>query len=412
MNESTYKANLINELHRRRYTIDGLSDNYNTEILNAIRKFRDLETSVDEEKYFEFTESDPRMNHVAYDEFKSLIELQEKYEKLLEKRPVGRESRNPGGEEGKMIRDRMRMLTNRALVRRLSQDMCEDVNVISKGDYKNLYVLGYRGNQDVAIPEIVRGNFNMYVENQMSLNKINRCQEIMDRIEVFLRYSTPKTSVGKQEYLAKRYLMGEVPISEVRSRLKELHVKPFVDYREKYLEEFYNENFEKARKVFDVYNDVGRIQKELMDGNTETKYSTYKQLSDLGYNGKEGHPLIRSGYEMFVNQYVYDKVIAEYSDEIEDMCWEMRDRRYAVDLLEAQREIPNSVNAVSSLVCDIAFQIAKGKYNRGKIGKEDYDKAKKWKDYMDRNTRQQEIPEAIHGVKDVDTLRKRNNLEI
>lgn len=403
-----YELNLVNEIHGRRKSVDQLSDIYNNEILSAIRRFRHKNISVDENSYFDFANSEQRLDHVSFEEFKALIEIQEKYDTLLESRPVGRASTNPGGEEGKFMRNQMRSITDKALSRRLAQDMCEDVSIIAKDDYNNLYLLGYRGEQDVAVPEIVRGNFKMYLDNQVAIEKIKRCQEILDRIEVFFRECPEGSSRGVQEYVAQRYLMGEVPMYKVRNKLKEHRVPPFVDYREKYLEELHREQFEKAKYTFDVHDEQGKIKKLIMDGNTEVSIETYKKLADLGYSGKDGHPLIKSGYQMYVDNYVYNKAIPEYSDDIEFMCWKLNTRPYAVKLLTDQRDIPDSVNAMSNLACDIVWGIAKAKYRRGKIGKEEYLAAKEWREELDGYIKPNEVHEAIVGVKEVDELKKKN----
>ena len=158
--------NLINELHEGRYTVERLSSMYYEDIMKSLLNFRSSGMELTEDSYEKYSEQDARLFHVPYNDFKELMELREDYDEAIRTVPAGRFSGIAGGVQGDKIRGKMNEVTNKALIRRLSQDMCEDVKNIFDRDYRNLCKLGYLGEIDEAVPELVRGNFFLYAKKR------------------------------------------------------------------------------------------------------------------------------------------------------------------------------------------------------------------------------------------------------
>ena len=357
--------NLVNALHEGKYTIKGLSNTYYKEIYDAIKRARDAEPHFFEgiyrgcakipeyrSKYDKYADIDPRLSHVSVDDFFLLAELQEryeeeqkgyeetlkKYEKVLEENgraPAERREYLKYKNFAEQTSDMMQRCTDRVLVRRLAQDMCEDVKAIFNTDYENLRYLGYRGEQDVAIPEITRGNFNIYIDNQVTLDLISGYCEDIDRMRLFLKRTPIGTSESFQIYNAEFDLMGDKSISKVRKELGEKKIPPFTPDQDKYLDEFYGNVVKKMKKKnMDVSNEEQKTKVALMNGNTEVTCDTYEQLATFGYDGSRGHPMLKSGYEMYVHDYAYNKMLDECEEEFNDRYDEVRRRPFAFAKIE------------------------------------------------------------------------------
>lgn len=393
--------NIINELNEGKYTPAKISQIYYDEIYYSVKKFRQSGLEANKENYYKLADSDTRMDHVTYEEFQRLVKLEDAYEEHLEKHPVGRFSSRPGGIEGEEYRKAIKGITNKALVRRASQDMCEDVKVILNANYDFLYQLGYRGEQETAIPEIVRGNFKMFLKQKFLEKELSGCNEAIDRMRYVLKLMKGQRH-GLDEFFVERYF-STMPIDNVRRQLFKSGVEATKDFREKFIADFYEEKAQRfiKSKHFDVENVQGKTIKKMMDGTMTVDESVYKKISDLGYSGKDEHPLIKSGYKIFVNNYALEKAKTEQLDYAkilyEDVC-----KIPGVRLCLEADDIPDSYNAMVGLADSMKYSIAKFQYKKGKISKAEFDKAKAIIEEEYRYGKMTMLSKNIKGMGNVD----------
>lgn len=392
--------NLINELHERRYTIEGLSDKYYEEIMNSVKNFKSKGIELSESSYNEFAERDSRLDHVPYREFKKLMELDESYKKLLEVLPVGRFSRSPGGIKGDELRREIRAITNKALIRRLSQDMCEDAKTILDSDYMHLCKLGYLGEMDEAIPEVVRGNFLMYAKREILKKEVIGCNEAIDRMQYVLKRTSGERHIVLDENAVERYFVKE-PIDSIRRELGRMKCPPIEDYREKYLSDFYEEKFQRFKNSdMDVENRKGKKIKKIMAGTEFVTEKDYREISDLGYDGKTEHPIIQSGYKLYTEIYAFNKTKENQLNLAKIFYSDVCKIPGVKENLESP-EIPDEWNCMTDLRDYFTYKITSSRYNKGKATKAEYERAKKVKEQNDRYSAPIRLAKMIGGLENV-----------
>ena len=379
--------NLINELHTRRYTLETLSNIYFKSIMESVLEFKRSGTEFSKETYKEYSEQDNRLFNVTYIDFKKLIDLSDDYEKKNKTES----------------NDKIRSITNLALIRRLSQDMCDDVKNIFNTDYRNLCKLGYLGEIDGDIPEIVRGNFLLYARKEALEEEVSGCNEAIDRMNYVLLRSTERKHASLDENMVNLYFV-KMPISKIRRELVEMHSSPVTDYREKYLSDFFKECYQKLKTSnFDVENKLEKKIDKMMDGNELVTEKDYKYISSFGYDGSEGHPLIQNGYKLYANIYVLEKTkksqLELAKDYYSDVCL-IDGARLHLESPEYD-EIPNSFNCMTVLIHDFAYTNVSRKYNKGKATKEEYEKAKHLKKMDDRYSEVIKLAKKIGGVEKI-----------
>lgn len=398
--------NLVNELNERRYTPARITQIYYDEIYFSIRKFRHSGLEVNQDNYYKSAESDSRLDHVSYEEFKKLVELEEAYEKHLAEHPVGRFSSRPGGIKGEEYRREIISVTNKALIRRVAQDMCEDAKTISTANYDFLYQLGYRGEQESAIPEIVRGNFKMFLKKKFLEQELSGCNEAIDRMKHVLKIMEGQRG-GLDDFLIDRYFVT-MPIDNVRRQLARSRIAPVKDYREKFLSDFYEEKMQRMMKHmdFDVENVQGKTIKKMMDGTLLPDESVYKKISDLGYNEKEGHPLIRSGYGIYVQIYALNKAKIQQLDKAKLLYREVCGIPGVREYLEGD-ELPDGYPLVG-VANTMKYIITKSRYKKGKVSKQEFDEANAVLEQDYRYGMQTRLSPNIKGMEKVDYDSKRD----
>lgn len=386
--------NLINELNERRYTIEDLVRIYYKEILRCVKEFKSEGTELSEDAYYQFAENESRLDHLTFDEFKKIIDIDTEYEALLKVMPVGRFSNTPGGAKGAEMRAEMVAITNKALVRRLSQDMCEDAKTILDVDYKYLGQLGYLGEQDEAVPEIVRGNFLMYAQKEILKDEVRGCNEAIDRMQYVLRRMKGRERSGLDEWEVEHYFV-DMPISKIRQNLGALKCPPIEDFREKYIADFHEEKLH--RYTMDVENNRAKKVKEMMDGNTFVTSKDYRALSDWGYAGKDEHPLIQSGYRLYVETYAFEKTKKAQLNLAKKFYYDISGIPGIREHLEGP-EISDDWNAMSDVSDFLVYQIQKSRYNKGNISKTEFEKARARKERNDRYSTPIRLAQKIGGV--------------
>lgn len=392
--------NLINEMHEGRYTVERLSSMYYEDIMKSLLSFKSSGTDLTKDSYERYSEQDSRLFHVPYSEFKELIELRESYDEIIRKVPVGRFSGIPGGTQGDALKKKMNAITNKALIRKLSQDMCEDVKSIFDKDYRNLFRLGYLGEIDEGVPEIVRGNFLLYAKREILNEEVKGCNEAIDRMMYVLLRTAGKKRASLDKNAIERYFV-ETPINIIRRGIAKMNYSPISDYREKYLSDFYEEKYQefKAGRM-DVENNKGKKIKNMMNGTELVTEEDYRYISNLGYDGTTEHPMIQNGYKLYSHIYVLEKTKREQLDLAKgyyaDVCRIEGVREY----LESPEydQIPDSFNCMTCLRDDLEYAFISSRYKRGEATKEEYEDIRKIKEQNDRYSAPIRLARMIGGV--------------
>lgn len=394
--------NLINELNEKKYTLQGLSDHYYKGVIAIVEEIS-KGGKLDEDTFNNYAYKDARLDHLTYDEFFEMTQLLKRYKGVLHE--TGNSNR-----EAEFWKKQLYKLTNKALIRRMSQDMCEDDTKFILGqNYLALEKLGYDGRQDQGIPEIVRGNFNMYKRNKEKRESINILNDAIDRSTLYLITVDSNSSIGTQNYAIKQILEDGKSMHQIRKELKLNGRAPFESYKEQYLKDFHEEQFRYVSRNFDVYNEQQKIKDEIMDGMVEVDESTYKRLSNLGYSGKDGHPLIQTGYKMYVDSYVIDKELNYCLDTSSELCRKLRNGYMAIaGWADENSSTRNYVDPMTSLIVELSWMNARSKYKKGKMDKENYDEFTNLMHEMDVAMEEEKIFTAIGEVKKVKEVRERN----
>lgn len=399
--------NLINELNEKRYTLKGLSQTYYRNVMSAVREIS-RKGKLDIDTYTAHAENDLRLEYVSYDEFFELTQLQKRYEeevKAIEngERPVFRRY-------DELWKNKMEQLTNKALIRNLAQNMCEDdTKAILGQNYLALANLGYNGKQDEGIPEIVRGNFNIFQRNKEKQEDIRILKEAIDRSILYILTVEPRSGIESQKFAIDLILSNKKPIEKIRSDLKLKSRAPFESYKEQFLEDFHNEQFKRAFGNFDVENEQQKIKDKAMLGMMEVDEKTYKRLSDLGYDGTKGHPLLKTGYRMYVDSYVFDKEMEYCLDVAESLSYKLFTQYNAVaEWATTNSTTRKNVDPMTNLIIDTLWRSTKSKYKRGKVDKERYDQVNELANEMDLAMHDEKIITAIGELKKVKKVNERN----
>lgn len=399
--------NLINGLNEKKYTLQGLSEHYYAEIVGVVTKISRT-GKLDEDTFNSYADKDQRLDHLSYDEFFEMTQLLKRYESAVHNR--NDKFGYVGTSEENTWKNQITKLTNRALIRRLSQDMCEeDTKAIEGQNFLALKELGYNGKQDVAIPEIVRGNFNIYMRNKEKISDIKILKEAIDRSTLYLLKVDPRESISVQEYEIDVILTNKRSISGIREELAEKNRRPFESYSEKFLEDYHNEQFKNVARNLDVDNEKQKIQDKAMYDDMEVNEDTYKRLSELGYDGKTGHPLIKTGYRMYVDSYVYGKEL----DYCLDVSAELSSKLYNNYRAVAYWATLNSstrkyVDPMSELIVDLSWRRAKSMHKKGKMNDENYEKMNDIVREVDIAMTDEKILTAIGNVKKSRAVAEKN----
>lgn len=392
--------NLINELHEGRYTVERLSSMYYEDIMKSLLNFRSSGMELTEDSYEKYSEQDARLFHVPYNDFKELMELREDYDEVIRTVPAGRFSGIAGGVQGDKIRVKMNDVTNKALIRRLSQDMCEDVKSIFDRDYRNLCKLGYLGEIDEAVPELVRGNFFLYAKREILNEELSGCNEAIDRMRYVLRRTEGKKNIELDKNAVERYFVS-APISSIRRGMAKMDLAPTTDYREKYLSDFHEEGYQRMKNgSMDVENNKGKKIKKMMSGNEFVTEEDYRYLSKYGYDGKTDHPMIRSGYKLYSHIYVLEKTKDEQLDEAKRYYRAVCRIQGVKEYLESPEydKVPDSFNCMTYLRDDLMYALTKSGYKKGNISKEEYDEVRQIKELDDWYAAPIRLAKMISGV--------------
>ncbi len=399
--------NLINGLNEKRYTLQGLSEHYYAEITSLVAKISRT-GKLDEDTFNLYADKEQRLDHMSYNEFFEMTQLLKRYENAVQNRNI--RYGYVDTKEEKMWKDKINELTNRALIRRLAQDMCEeDTKAIEGQNFLALKELGYNGKPDVGIPEIVRGNFNIYMKNIEKINDIKILKEAIDRSTLYLLKVDPRESISAQEYEIDVILTNKRPINGIREELAEKRRRPFESYSEKFLEDYHNEQFRNVARNLDVDNERQKIQDKAMYDDMEVNEDTYKRLSELGYDGKSGHPLIKTGYRMYVDSYVYNKELNYCLDVSADLSSKLYNNYRAVAYWATENSSTRRyVDPMSELIVDLAWRRAKSMHKKGKMNEENYERVNGIVREMDIAMTDEKILTAIGNVKKARAVAERN----
>lgn len=395
--------NLINDLHEGRYTVERLSSMYYEDIMKSLLNFRSSGMELTKDSYEKYSEQDARLFHVPYKDFKELMELREDYDEAIRTTPIGKFSGIAGGVEGDQIRVKMNDITNKALIRRLSQDMCEDVKNIFDKDYRNLCKLGYLGEIDEAIPEVVRGNFFLYAKREILNEELSGCNEAIDRMRYVLQRTKEMKRVVLDKNSVERYFVS-APISNIRRSMAKIGLAPTTDYREKFLSDFHEEGYQRMKNgSMDVENNKGKKIKKMMSGNEFVTEEDYRYLSKYGYDGKSDHPMIRSGYRLYSHIYVLEKAKNVQLDEAKKYYRAVCQIPGVQEYLESPEydEIPDSFNCMNCLRDDLMYAFIKSGYKKGNISKEEYDEVRQIKERNDWYGAPIRLARMISGVEKI-----------
>lgn len=399
--------NLINELNEKRYTLPGLSDYYFAQVMGIVTRIS-RNGKLDKDTFNSYAYKDSRLDYVPYEEFFEMTQLLKRYEDAVHDSANGGFSKMTG--QAGLWKKQIQKLTNRALTRHLAQDMCApDTKAILGQNYLALEKLGYDGRQDQAIPEIVRGNFNIFQRNKEKRESIKILDEAIDRSILYLLTVGPRATEEMQVYAIGQILEDGKSIQRVRSDLKSKGRAPFDSYKEQFLEDYHEEQFKGISENLDVYNEQQMIKDKAMDGMMEVNENMYKRLSNLGYDGKDGHPLLQTGYKMYVDSYVLDKELNYCLDVSASLCYELCCRHEIVGGWAAMNSSTRKdVDPMTNLIIELSWKKAKSKYRKGKMDKEKYDKMASLVHEMDVAMENEKIFTAIGDVKKVKAVREKN----
>lgn len=398
--------NLINGLNEKKYTLQGLSEHYYAEITRLVKEINEKGKNA-EDTFKTYVNEESPLRDISYDEFLEITKLLKQYEEVV----ANRTSKFGAViDDKKTIENELKKITNFSLIRRLSQDMKkEDTKSVLRENFLALKELGYNGEQDAAIPEIVRGNFNIYMRNKEKLSDIKILKEAIDRSRLYLLVVDPDSSVGVQQYKIEHILTNKRSIVNVRRELASKGRAPFELHSEKILYEYNAEQYRSISKNMDVWNEKQKTIDRAMDGTIKVDEKTYKRLSDLGYYGNEEHPLIRIGYRMYVDSYVRNKELNYCLDVSKDLCYELRKRYRTISewsRIRSNRQV--DIDCMTDLIMELSCRNKRSKYKRWEISQEQHDKAKTQIEQGDIAMQNEKIFTAIDNVKKVKAVTQRN----
>ncbi|MBQ9315176.1 MAG: hypothetical protein IJ220_09360 [Clostridia bacterium] len=305
--------NYINELIKGNKTIEELKKEYREAILIAMKQFiDDMEKQKKNSSVVTYSKDD----YEAFRKNSSILQYMN-YEDMIELLKIEEDSHLDFSKT--RVNERYSAISNKILTRRLANDLYDETVQLYDSDdtqtnnekradivYQYLQMVGYNGESDEHIPELVRGNFKLSQTKSNSIEYTKTIIEIELRMKYLLRYLSSQSN--RQFTLSKDSLLYLLKGRRINDIAREMYgnTKSFEKIVQEKLSErtpLYAEVDAKRslHRELDVYNDCQRICDELTTNPAkEVNEDTYQRLADLWLDSKSKvHPTIRSGFQQY-----------------------------------------------------------------------------------------------------------------
>lgn len=292
-----------------------------------------------------------KMDNTTFDEFVQMVKLVEEYEALYYHPNVGRFSEDPAGKEGANKVEKIREITNKALIRELAREMVSDkVTLIEKTDnpyqdveesndriYDALEHLGLGKETVSGVPRVVSGNLQLYLKKQEVKEKLKTTVAMANRLEFYLSQYDKSKSYATDPASVRR-ILGEEKIQNIRKSLgkKESIEREIAGEKQKKLEQFFKTHSdEKIQRGSNTM--LGKLDTQIqsmMSGKNPVTYRDYDYLFQLEFDQYQyatGNEILRSGAKQYVDIRLWGELLAQYKEKANELY------REAMQIPEAQQ---------------------------------------------------------------------------
>ena len=381
---------LINDLNSKKIKENDLID----ETVRFYMDFVKQNPNCDKDNFKKLVKDNIRLKYMDFEEYKRLAELKEEIA-ILQQKPERSKFSGKIKENSKLHekKEEFIKLSKTFLIRNIANDMCSnDCKSVFDHNYKLLYSLGYLGKADIFIPEIVRGNFLLFLKREFLVNQTKKHCEDIDRMNLLLKDSLGIiiNSDGEEiktfdsngnankgihrnkesriinsgsvnaEYV--HYYLIERPISTIRSELGkrfmckqlsdedidtllyDLDLKIFKDIRNSGIKLNAPTRDEMIEDLINEKSDVTTSTDETLDKVEEN----YRKLATAAYDGKsDNHPIIRNGFENYKYVKVFENVENKMAKYLNFLRKEVKSRLPKTkEYLEYKKPVNRSLQAI------------------------------------------------------------------